>query len=1164
MSSNDHTYNYPYEHQSSAQHYASHQTIPPSNSSTKSSRQFNQAPSAAPNQSADYLPYSGTSSGASNTRYGAAQDSTWSTTKDNGSRAAEVLRNMSSTGYAATTVATSQSRFSATNAAGRSPQVQAQSSQASSRTSYDQPHSRPRSVNTNQAQASASRGLLSPETATEYPSQRAPHHSQQQTGVRTASPTQNQYGKSNPAAASRNATMAAAGSSHHYPDYNHRHFPDADASRFSHAVPPPTSYISRPPAPIFQPLASSLPEPYTGSSTTVDPIAVYDPWPEYQRRQAIRDAERAESNKDEENARKERERLETEERKQREAQEEAQGQQRTSPMTAPAETSGMSAVASELEAEIRSMMSKMREINGKDPQLLARIWEEERRAKAAPATKSPTIMMKSAPQPAIVPPTGAPTPPLANQGRKATPRDSFSTPAAKPATSVQTPSVRVPAATSVRTGGTTIWPADKKFELAKAAAHYLTTKNPDRILGLDQILELLDGNPSYVELCEQLEQMGFKLDRSIFAKSLLLAVPDVNSASRKQSGPAVAMKPPAPPAIMKHPAHLAVLKRPATITVASSPRYAPAAASPISRSLYPSLPDSDIMAAPSPIPVAEMTPIKPELKPPANKEEAARKRKLSDLVDLTQLEDDHDMGPPMKNFNANTYTLPYAYAMDVGMAPVSNFPIAGITAPISNAPTANTPLPAMDELVSRPTAELRHRAIVEPLDRKKALRRNTYNPATIARDVLLACGRHPSERQLNQHLDVLKAHLSQVTNESDLSTIKWDLVDPGDPTPEYFKDSVQALTEDVHNDAPEDEDKDEVAPRGSSLHAESARAQALPEATNPFIKQKRRGRPPRQTLLSTTTPSTLSRQKSSANMSASVPRPPSAGVGYSAFREYGPDGSPLPKKKGRPVGWRKAIHGSAAAQQRPAVNRHTDKYEPQKSSTLRNGGTGPEPIRIDSRSPSVVNHRSQYHSFKCRWQNCKAELHNLVTLKLHVFKVHKENLNNTLECLWDDCDTQVTSHDPMSNMTLARRVPHAFEGENAWREHIQQNHFDPLAWEQGDGPTAGLSDAQDPEAYLSDAQGRRVTPRITARSIDYEDITLSPQLVASTSRGRGRPLKNGQEQEARDIQDRLVAQKRRMGGPGMDRGGATLVNDKRRRGLVSSDGTEEEYVNAED
>lgn len=54
------------------------------------------------------------------------------------------------------------------------------------------------------------------------------------------------------------------------------------------------------------------------------------------------------------------------------------------------------------------------------------------------------------------------------------------------------------------------------------------------------------------------------------------------------------------------------------------------------------------------------------------------------------------------------------------------------------------------------------------------------------------------------------------------------------------------------------------------------------------------------------------------------------------------------------------------------------------------------------------------------------------------------------------------------------------------------------------------------------------------------------------------------EQDARETQDRLVSQKRRMGGPGMDRGGATLVNEKRRRGLVETDSTEEELVDAED
>jgi hypothetical protein len=95
---------------------------------------------------------------------------------------------------------------------------------------------------------------------------------------------------------------------------------------------------------------------------------------------------------------------------------------------------------------------------------------------------------------------------------------------------------------------------------------------------------------------------------------------------------------------------------------------------------------------------------------------------------------------------------------------------------------------------------------------------------------------------------------------------------------------------------------------------------------------------------------------------------------------------------------------------------------------------------------------------------------------------------------------------------------------------------------------------------LSDAQGRQVTPRITVERDRDQSPSHEPSYVP---RGRGRPPKNTQEREAREAQERLVSQKRRIGGPGMDRGGATLVNDKRRRGFIDGD-TEEELVDAED
>ena len=85
--------------------------------------------------------------------------------------------------------------------------------------------------------------------------------------------------------------------------------------------------------------------------------------------------------------------------------------------------------------------------------------------------------------------------------------------------------------------------------------------------------------------------------------------------------------------------------------------------------------------------------------------------------------------------------------------------------------------------------------------------------------------------------------------------------------------------------------------------------------------------------------------------------------------------------------------------------------------------------------------------------------------------------------------------------------------------------------------------------------------------VDPERLEMdssSLQVSSSAPRGRGRPLKNKAEQEARDTQARLVSQKKRLGGPGMDRGGATLANEKRRRGLKDHSELEDELVDVED
>ncbi|KAH4180542.1 hypothetical protein HBH64_024830 [Parastagonospora nodorum] len=1206
MSSNEYNpYNYPYQ-QSSAQQYSAYQTAPASNNVPQPSRRYQQP---ATTQANDYMSYQGHTHGGQSNGYGApGQDNSWKGSIYGGSRettrgAAEVLRNMSNTSYTPNSTSVTPSSFTAANnttaqtsqfytGSSHSPRMQPQSTHTSQST-YGQSQPRPPSVNTNPPQRTANRGLPSPATAAGYPSQRAQtiYNQQQQ---RSASPAQLQYNNSSAAAvtSSRDAAMTAA-ASQQFTDYDRRQLASVEASRSNQIATPSTSYnyaststIAQP-GPI-EPPPSSAAETYAGQGSTVDPMAIYDPWPEYQRKQeliraqkAIEDAARAEDERTAEEARKAGE-AKDEERRRLEARTAAlqstqklkktQKQQQSSAEASSAAPDADPATGDALEAEIRAMMAKMRELNSKDPALLARIWEEERRAKAAP--KSPTVQNKPTTQANSAAPaqsSQANTPQVANQRRKAAPKEASFTNAAKPATPIPAPvaPMSTPAQASTARPGNTIWPLEKRNHLADAAAKYLQVQNPAALVDASKILSMLNSNPSYIELCAQLEQSGLKLDRAAFAKNLLTAVPDVNSTGRKAA-------PPQPTPVYRPQVPAAVMKKEIATPGAASPAFTPAVASSTNRSSYPPFPDS-ASPAPTPAPVAEMIPIKPELKTPANKEEAARKRNISELIDMTLLSDDEDMGPPPKRLNSDamhSYGSPHAHiedAMVVDSEPVvNNFPIANIPARTVPQSTQQPAPPSVH------VPELRHVAVAEALQKKNALRRNNYNPATIARDVLLACGRHPSERQLNQHLEVLRTTLP-VTYESDLSTIRWDILDPGTPPPGYFKDSVQALTEDADDEEDSEDEYGEARPRAQSnaIGGESgvqARVQALPEGINPF-KQKKRGRPPRHSLPNPTgpVPFTPKRSPSAANMSASAPRPSTASVGYSAFRsatEYGPDGQPLPKKRGRPVGWRKAIHGSVAAQSKPAANGHTgsaNKHQPSQPSSLRHVNTGrEEPIRINSRSPSVANRVARYQSYKCKWQNCTADLHNLETLKKHVFKMHrKETLRNTLECLWGDCGKEVTNYDPNTNMPIEKHTPHSFDLESNWRNHVQETHFDPLSWELGDGPASGLSEAHDSEAYLSDAQGRPVTPRIRADPDCVNMYQSTLQAPASGPRGRGRPPKSSQEQEAREAQARLVSQKRRIG-PGMDRGGATLVNDKRRKGFIDNNGVEEELVDAEE
>ena len=103
------------------------------------------------------------------------------------------------------------------------------------------------------------------------------------------------------------------------------------------------------------------------------------------------------------------------------------------------------------------------------------------------------------------------------------------------------PSSMGPAKSTPRSqpAGGTIWPESKKQILANAAINALTSSavNAGKKISGEEIIRLLDQNPSYTDLCETLERRGFIIDRSHFARILLAAVPGLDSGQAGQEKP---------------------------------------------------------------------------------------------------------------------------------------------------------------------------------------------------------------------------------------------------------------------------------------------------------------------------------------------------------------------------------------------------------------------------------------------------------------------------------------------------------------------------------------------------------------------------------------------------------------------------------------------------
>lgn len=854
--------------------------------------------------------------------------------------------------------------------------------------------------------------------------------------------------------------------------------------------------------------------------------------------------------------------------------------------------------------------------------------------------------------------------------------------------------------------GGTIWPEAKRKALADAAQKALMglPANKDKSITAADIHALLEQNPSYIELCAKLEARGLAFHRGQFARFLLNNVPDLASPSQTQNKPSQQPGVSAAPAITSPPNSVpqvvaAPIPTPNVSTQHSHPpphpspyvqyRPPPAAAPKVT----PNRPAKSRLGVPSPKIPAPV---------PGSKEAKARKRDFSELVDLTQLSDDEDYVMPRKQ--ARYEASPDTPELSIPSSSVASTarPMSSMQRPSYNSLTQNPydqPRSAahvqidpqaqpsiaqyQSRVSSRPVPILPQKSrqlLAKPLNKAEALRKSYYDPKTVARDILIAAGRHPREHPLNAHLaGLLGKHIDL---DSDLSTFDWDTVDPGGPPmPEVqvvdipagpprwtlgqrgkargapigtFDPPARGLertksskhgeagnrkTSDVkpnggksrESRAHEDDEKEsdrgmpregqipEVQPslarlssQAKSLLEDSIRIPKPKSALQPTRLRQSHNvdetssktlspppalialdapeatstphRPQSKTPIKTPTIATSPSSQSQLTHKRGPGRPrKSSVIMESPLRE--PD---APRRRGRPPGSKTKSPSAAML----------------KKVTNSSGIQVSIPARRRSTSPP------QYNIYACQWRKCDAKLHNLPTLRKHMARVHKiaddQIQREGQPCWWKQC------------RTLERRgeefIPSVtFNSTSDWLEHIESDHLHPLGMELGDGPstaqtgkpinkpfevskyfyhppkfsltttttpmfplsipkgartrTSSHTDPQtlsrDRTVYLSDTHGRIVTAPSTKSTIaDYpsDTLVLSPVKMDPESNIPNRAFSKAHGNDKMEVRQRAVEtlvalqkHKERVG-PGLDRGGCTLVNGERRGSLLEGEG----------
>ncbi|KAK6362247.1 hypothetical protein TWF730_005944 [Orbilia blumenaviensis] len=393
-------------------------------------------------------------------------------------------------------------------------------------------------------------------------------------------------------------------------------------------------------------------------------------------------------------------------------------------------------------------------------------------------------------------------------------------------------------------------------------------------------------------------------------------------------------------------------------------------------------------------------------------------------------------------------------------------------------------LPASSRKVTLPRAPA--------IDKKNALRCNSYDSRIIVHAVLQSTGRHPQYEGLNSRLAILKRlHPDAFDNTTDLGAIPWDLYDP---PPAPLPGEVRKPKKSV---APEEET------RGRKRE---------PVPFTPGVPRIE----PDLTITAITPDGKVRGKRGRPRGSRGVPRAVRGGRGGSVAG--GISGS-------------LNTDTNSAGDTSTAANAH--KYGNVvrvNINSLSNGGSGsnggdgnrkrkygdsPDPMYPGDGNGSARGNGSSriFPMFGCQWEKCNQELQNLETLRRHLIKKHKvENTQGVLPCCWGSCGTLIPIGvlDPETGKQIfeQRRRRLNFGTGTAWDSHVMGEHLKAVRGELGDGMSvsAARSLSRDSSVHSvegrlrsmsRDRTGRSLTPVITQAPYGYK-FTPPPGFSGGT------------------------------------------------------------------